>query len=65
MVASATETRLAPVVVANGEEGEPGSVKDRQLMRTRPHLILDGLAHAAAIVGAARAYVYVSDDRRR
>ncbi|HEY1485692.1 MAG TPA: NADH-ubiquinone oxidoreductase-F iron-sulfur binding region domain-containing protein [Micromonosporaceae bacterium] len=50
-----------PIVVANGEEGEPGSVKDRHLMRTRPHLILDGLAHAAAIVGADRGYVYVSD----
>jgi NADH:ubiquinone oxidoreductase subunit F (NADH-binding) len=50
-----------PIVVANGEEGEPGSVKDRHLMRTRPHLILDGLAHAAAIVGAKRGYAYVSD----
>ena len=50
-----------PIVVANGEEGEPGSVKDRHLMRTRPHLILDGLARAAAIVGAERGFVYVSD----
>lgn len=51
------------VVVANGEEGEPASVKDRWLLRTRPHLVLDGLRLAAAIVGARRAYVYVSDDR--
>jgi NADH:ubiquinone oxidoreductase subunit F (NADH-binding) len=50
-----------PVVVANGEEGEPGSVKDRWLLRARPHLVLDGLAHAAAITGAARCYVYLSD----
>jgi NADH:ubiquinone oxidoreductase subunit F (NADH-binding) len=49
------------VVVANGEEGEPASVKDRWLLRNRPHLILDGLRLAAAIVGADRAYVYVSD----
>ncbi|WP_052441108.1 NADH-ubiquinone oxidoreductase-F iron-sulfur binding region domain-containing protein [Streptacidiphilus anmyonensis] len=50
-----------PVVVANGEEGEPGSVKDRWLLRARPHLVLDGLVQAARITGADRAYVYLSD----
>ncbi len=49
------------VVVANGEEGEPASVKDRWLLRNRPHLVLDGLRLASAIVGADRACVYVSD----
>jgi NADH:ubiquinone oxidoreductase subunit F (NADH-binding) len=51
-----------PVVVANGEEGEPGSVKDRWLMRTRPHLVLDGLRRAAAMTGADELHAYVSDD---
>ncbi|ULE31754.1 NADH-ubiquinone oxidoreductase-F iron-sulfur binding region domain-containing protein [Mycobacterium sp. IDR2000157661] len=51
------------VVVANGEEGEPASIKDRWLLRHRPHLVLDGLRLAAAVAGASRAYVYVSDEQ--
>lgn len=55
------EAGRSPVVVANGEEGEPASVKDRWLLRNRPHLVLDGVRLAAHVVGANEAWVYVSD----
>jgi NADH:ubiquinone oxidoreductase subunit F (NADH-binding) len=53
--------RSAPVVAANGAEGEPASVKDRWLMRYRPHLVLDGLRLAAAMTGADEVHAYVAD----
>lgn len=60
-VRDASRAGSATVVLANGEEGEPASVKDKWLLRNRPHLVLDGVRLAARIVGAGRAYVYVSD----
>jgi NADH-quinone oxidoreductase subunit F len=48
-----------PLVVGNGAEGEPGSVKDRFVMRERASQVLEGLALAARAVGAREAVLYL------
>jgi NADH:ubiquinone oxidoreductase subunit F (NADH-binding) len=50
------------VVLANGAEGEPLSHKDRTLMASRPHLVLDGALLAAESVGARDVIVYIGND---
>ena len=56
--------RRRPIVVANGTEGEPASAKDRALLVHSPHLVLDGMAAAAASLGAQRAILCVKHDQR-
>ena len=46
-------------VVANADESEPGTFKDRELMESNPFQFLEGLAIASYAVGATAAYVYL------
>jgi NADH:ubiquinone oxidoreductase subunit F (NADH-binding) len=54
-------SRGSAVVLVNGAEGEPQSKKDRLLMATRPHLILDGAFIAARVLGAKRIALYIGE----
>ena len=49
----------APIVVANGTEGEPASCKDKVLLARSPQLVLDGAVLAAEIAGASQAVIVV------
>ncbi|MEV5010004.1 MULTISPECIES: NADH-ubiquinone oxidoreductase-F iron-sulfur binding region domain-containing protein [unclassified Streptomyces] len=51
----------APHVVANGEEGEPASVKDRALLSLCPDLVLDGATVVGRALAAERIHLYVSE----
>jgi NADH:ubiquinone oxidoreductase subunit F (NADH-binding) len=48
-----------PIVVANGAEGEPASMKDRVLLQHTPHLVIDGAAVAARAVGSSEIHFVV------
>jgi NADH:ubiquinone oxidoreductase subunit F (NADH-binding) len=54
-------SRKRAVVVVNAAEGEPASLKDRTLMQTLPHLVLDGAQLAAQAVGADELIVCVCE----
>lgn len=58
---AAGRRRGSAVVLANGAEGEPLSGKDRLLMQSRPHLVIDGALLAAAAVDARDVVFYIGE----
>jgi NADH-quinone oxidoreductase subunit F len=43
----------------NADESEPGTFKDREIMRWTPHGLIEGCAIAAHAIGAETAYIYI------
>jgi NADH:ubiquinone oxidoreductase subunit F (NADH-binding) len=52
----------APIVIANGTEGEPLSSKDAVLLRNAPHLVIDGLLTAARTIAARNVLIVAEGD---
>jgi formate dehydrogenase len=49
-------------MAVNGDEGEPGTFKDRIYLETDPHRFLEGMLVAAWVVEAPEVYVYIRDE---
>merc|ERR1739846_148264 len=46
-------------LVVNADEGEPGTCKDREIMRHDPHTLVEGCLVAGAAMGARAGYIYI------
>ncbi len=46
-------------IVCNSDEGEPGTFKDRDILRFNPHALIEGMAIAGYTIGATVGYNYV------
>src|SRR3954469_13783373 len=46
-------------LVVNADESEPGTCKDREIMRFDPHLLVEGCVVAGFAMGAVAAYIYI------
>ncbi len=50
------------LMAVNGDEGEPGTFKDRHYLETNPHAFLEGMLIAAWAVEATDVYIYMRDE---
>ncbi len=49
----------AKYLVCNSDEGEPGTCKDRDILRYNPHIVIEGMAIAAYAMGIRTGYNYI------
>jgi NADH-quinone oxidoreductase subunit F len=58
------DTPKPKYIIANADESEPGTCKDRPLMEFDPHQLIEGMVIAGRAVGARRGYIYVRGEYR-
>jgi NADH-quinone oxidoreductase subunit F len=61
----AAQTGGSRYLVCNGAEGEPGTFKDRALLRANPYQLVEGVTIAAFAIGAAEAFICLKASFRR
>ena len=49
-------------LAVNGDEGEPGTFKDRHYLETEPHMFLEGMLIASLSVSAEKCFIYIRDE---
>jgi formate dehydrogenase/NADH-quinone oxidoreductase subunit F len=54
-----TQPGTVKYAICNADESEPGTFKDRQILATQPHLVLEGLLIGMAVVGAEQGWVFI------
>lgn len=52
-------------VVCNADESEPGTFKDRDIMRYTPHLLIEGMVIAGHAIGSHIGYIYIRGEYTR
>ena len=52
-------------LVCNGDESEPGTFKDRVLLGSDPHLLIEGVTISAFALGCTHAFIYIRGELRR
>jgi formate dehydrogenase/NADH-quinone oxidoreductase subunit F len=58
-VVRASEPGTVKYAICNADESEPGTFKDRQILATEPHLVLEGLLIGMVVVGAEEGWVFI------
>jgi formate dehydrogenase len=49
-------------LAVNGDEGEPGTFKDRYFLEREPHTFLEGMLIASWAIGAEKCFIYMRDE---
>ncbi len=52
-------------MVCNADESEPGTFKDRDIMRYTPHLLIEGMVIGAYAIGSHMGYIYIRGEYTR
>ncbi len=58
-------SKVAKYMVCNADESEPGTFKDRDIIRYLPHLLIEGMIIAGYAIGARVGYIYIRGEYTR